>query len=57
MLEKNKKISEENIYEGNFHFDSGYENTISPVTCQPLKRDRMRTHELANNVGVKEVPH
>ena len=27
MLEKNKKISEENIYEGNFHFDSGYENT------------------------------
>ena len=27
MLEKNKQISEENIYEGNFHFDSGYENT------------------------------
>lgn len=26
MMEKNKKISDENIYEGNFHFDSGYEN-------------------------------
>ena len=27
MMEKNKEISEKNIYEGNFNFDSGYENT------------------------------
>ena len=27
IMEKNKEISEKNIYEGNFNFDSGYENT------------------------------